>query len=54
VPRTLARYAVEGAVFMPLEQGNCYSEMLIASRAYERSPSARQLLALAADMAAGR
>jgi DNA-binding transcriptional LysR family regulator len=49
VPRTLVRYAVDGAVFKPLDMANCFTEIVIATRAFDRSASTREFLRLAAD-----
>jgi DNA-binding transcriptional LysR family regulator len=48
VPRTLARFNVEGAVFKPLAAANGFSEVVIATRAYDRSAGTRALLDMAA------
>lgn len=47
VPRSLARFGIEGAVFKPLAIANGYSEVVIATRAYDRSAATRALLDLA-------
>ena len=49
VPRTLARFGLEGAVFKPLAMANGYSEVVIATRAYDRSAGTRALLEMAAQ-----
>jgi len=48
VPRSLARYGIDGAVFKPLAMPNCYTEVIVASRAFDRSASTRLLLEMAA------
>jgi DNA-binding transcriptional LysR family regulator len=48
VPRTLARFDVEEAVFKPLGMANGYSEVVIATRAYDRAAATRALLDMAA------
>ncbi|WP_322049526.1 LysR family transcriptional regulator [Paraburkholderia sp. J67] len=47
VPRTLARFDVEDAVFKPLAMANGFSEVVIATRAYDRAAATRALLELA-------
>jgi len=49
VPRNLARFAVDGAVFKPLDMANCFTEIVIATRAFDRSASTREFLRIAAD-----
>jgi len=49
VPRNLARFAVDGAVFKPLDMANCFTEIVIAARAFDRSASTREFLRIAAD-----
>lgn len=44
VPLTLARFGLEGAVFKPLAMANGDSEVVIATRAYDRSAGTRALL----------
>ncbi|MCC8392334.1 LysR family transcriptional regulator [Paraburkholderia sp. MMS20-SJTR3] len=46
VPRSLSRYPVEGAVCKPLSIANGFSEVVIASRAYDRSAATRAFLGL--------
>ncbi|MCX5541201.1 LysR family substrate-binding domain-containing protein [Paraburkholderia sp. CNPSo 3076] len=49
VPRTLARFGLEGAVFKPLAMANEFSEVVIATRAYDRSAGTRALLEMVAQ-----
>lgn len=48
VPRTFARFHLEGAVFKPLAMANCVSEVVIATRTYDRSATTLALLEMAA------
>ncbi|WP_234775656.1 LysR family transcriptional regulator [Paraburkholderia tropica] len=47
VPRSLARFELEGAVFKPLAMANSFTEVVIATRAYDRSRGTRALLEIA-------
>lgn len=46
-PRSLKRYGTEGCVFRPLPMANQYSEIVIATRAFDRSAMVKQMLKLA-------
>jgi DNA-binding transcriptional LysR family regulator len=47
VPATLSRFSDADAVFRPIDTGNKFSEIVIATRAFDRSEMTRQLLELA-------
>jgi DNA-binding transcriptional LysR family regulator len=47
VPRSLARYAADGAVFKPLDLANGFTEIVVATRAFDRSAITREFLRIA-------
>lgn len=47
VPRSLERFGIDGAVFRPIPMANCFTELVIATRAFDRSATTRLLLELA-------
>ncbi|WP_144109212.1 LysR family transcriptional regulator [Paraburkholderia sp. BCC1886] len=53
VPRSLARYAADGAVFKPLAIANCFTEIVIATRAFDRAAATRELLRIASEPMTG-
>jgi DNA-binding transcriptional LysR family regulator len=50
VPRSLARFGVDGAIFKRVALTHCHTEVIVASRAFDRSAATRLLL----DMATGK
>lgn len=52
VPRSLARYSIDGAVFKPLAVANGFTEIVIATRTFDRSSATRALLEIAGEISA--
>lgn len=49
VPRSLSRLASEDVLFKPLTSANVFSEILVATRAFDRSAAVAQLMAVMAE-----
>ncbi|MDE1179910.1 LysR family transcriptional regulator [Paraburkholderia sp.] len=47
VPRSLSRFGIDDAVFKPIPMANCFTEIVIATRAFDRSATTRLLLEFA-------
>lgn len=53
VPRSLARFGVDGAIFKTVALTHCHTEVIVASRAFDRSASTRLLLEMATGKGKG-